>query len=124
MGATTRKAARGAVRKEGKRRMGSDKRFADALHEAIMEEEISIREFARRCVKRTGWGSHTTVNALLHARLEPSIEAMEACARTLNLKPEHFAEYRLAMARQQLDPRVVGLETALRNLEAAPRLLR
>ena len=103
---------------------GSDKRFADELYECIVREEISIREFSRRAIKRTGWGSHSTINALLHARLEPSIEAMEACARTLSVSPYHFAEYRLAMARRQLDPKVVGLESALRNLEAAPRLLR
>lgn len=66
----------------GKKLRGSDKRFADELYAQIQERDMSVREFARQCHKRTGWGSHSTVNALIHGRLEPSLEAMEACART------------------------------------------
>jgi transcriptional regulator with XRE-family HTH domain len=50
---------------------------------------------------------------------QPSIEAIEAIARALGVAAGTFAEYRLALARRQLDEREVGLDQALANLEAA-----
>lgn len=42
---------------------------------------------------------------------------IEEVARALRVKPEHFAEYRLALARRQFDVREVGFDQALSNLE-------
>lgn len=42
---------------------------------------------------------------------------MEACARALRIKPEHFAEYRIWQAGRDFDVREVGYEQALANLE-------
>lgn len=45
-----------------------------------------------------------------------SIEFLESLAGALGVPPETFAEYRLAIARVQLDESEVGLEAALANL--------
>jgi hypothetical protein len=41
---------------------------------------------------------------------------IEAVARTLDVDPDEFPEYRLALARRLFDEREVGLEKALQNL--------
>lgn len=52
----------------------------------------------------------------------PSAETIADVARALGVPPEEFPEYQLAKAREALDERVVGLETALEHFEAATRL--
>ncbi|HET7128613.1 MAG TPA: hypothetical protein VFJ93_06035 [Gaiellaceae bacterium] len=47
---------------------------------------------------------------------EPTETMMQAVARVLKRPPDYFVEYRLLRARNQLDPRVVGFETAQANL--------
>ena len=49
---------------------------------------------------------------------QPQLRTMELIAAALGVEPELFAEYRLAMARQALDERQVGLDRALANLRA------
>ena len=44
--------------------------------------------------------------------------AIEEIASAAGVEPTYFAEYRLIQARESFDPRVIGLEQALRNLEA------
>jgi hypothetical protein len=46
----------------------------------------------------------------------PSDKIMRAVAKALNVRPEHFIEYQANRAREQFDPKVVGLEAALQNL--------
>jgi hypothetical protein len=46
------------------------------------------------------------------------MRAMELIAQACEVKPEYFAEYRLASAIHELDPSEVGLEQALANLNA------
>jgi hypothetical protein len=43
---------------------------------------------------------------------------MELIARACGVDPNYFAEHRLAVAMRELDPEEVGLERALRNLNA------
>lgn len=50
--------------------------------------------------------------------------AIEAIARVLDVPPEEFPEYRLALARAQIDPSEVGLDQALKNLERIENALR
>jgi len=95
--------------------MSSKKPFPQAVQELLDEHEISQRELVRRTRTR-GWGSPGTISFLMRDEMPPSIRAMEAIARALQVPPEHFAEYRLAIARRQLDPNVVGVKRALRNL--------
>lgn len=47
----------------------------------------------------------------------PKSQTMILIARALEVPPETFAEYRLEMARRQLDERHVGFERAVANLE-------
>jgi len=48
----------------------------------------------------------------------PSPRLIEECARVLGIAPEHFLEYRVYLAQRDFDPRAVGVERAIRNLEA------
>lgn len=50
-----------------------------------------------------------------------SLDVLIGIAGALGIEPERFAEYRLAIARQQLDEREVGLAQALQALEAYER---
>lgn len=45
-----------------------------------------------------------------------TIDVFRGLAGALGVPPETFAEYRLAIARDQLDERIVGLDGALANL--------
>jgi transcriptional regulator with XRE-family HTH domain len=94
----------------------STKPFPETLASIMEMEEISHRELARRCQRR-GWGSLGTINQLVRGVLRPSLQAMKAVSTALQIEPETFAEYRLLVARRKLDPEVVGLAKALKNLE-------
>lgn len=89
--------------------------FAKALRDYLSEHGISQRELTRRTQKH-GWGSISTVNFIVKGELNPSIKAMEMISKGLSIHPSYWAEYRLAKARNALDPAVVGLKAALRNL--------
>jgi transcriptional regulator with XRE-family HTH domain len=98
-------------------RMESRKPFPEAVFELLSEREMSQRELARRAQAKSGGFPHiTTLNSVLLGEVEPSINMMEAVAKGFNLSPNYFAEYRLAVARDRLDPNRVGLARALRNL--------
>lgn len=92
-----------------------DEPFHTVLQEIMYDEEIGHRELTRRC-RAHGWGSLGTINRLVRGEIRPSMRAMRAIAHTLQIPPETFAEYRLAVMREQLDPESVGLPTALENL--------
>jgi transcriptional regulator with XRE-family HTH domain len=94
------------------------KPFREALLELLEKEGISQRELIRR-TRRHGWGATGTITNIMSADSSPSVRAMEAIARALQIKPEHFAEYRLAKARNALDPDIVGVDAALNGLGAA-----
>jgi transcriptional regulator with XRE-family HTH domain len=46
-----------------------------------------------------------------------TLDFLRGIAGALQIEPERFIEYRLAVARRQLDEREVGLEEAVRALE-------
>lgn len=100
----------------------TDRPFAAALDDLLAEREWSNRHLAVLTRQRFDWGSHGTINFLINGELAPSRRAMEVIASVLEVSPYHFAEYRLLRARDQLDPDRVGLEAALQNLAASPRL--
>jgi transcriptional regulator with XRE-family HTH domain len=89
--------------------------FSEALTDLLDEYEMSLRELTRRC-RSNGWGNLTTIARLAHGEMRPSIRAMEHIAKALGIRPETFADYRLATARRRLDPRAVGWKNALKNL--------
>lgn len=100
----------------------TEESFKKALTKLLEEHEISQRELIRR-TRKHGWGSQGYLSTLMANDTAPSIQAMEAFAQALQIKPEYFAEYRLAKARTCLDPDVVGLFAALHGLEAAKAAL-
>jgi transcriptional regulator with XRE-family HTH domain len=91
--------------------------FPQTLRKLLSDQGVSQRELARR-TRRHGWGSVPAVNLLANDQLDPTIPAMEAIARALEVNPDYFAEYRLAIYRRDFDPKQVGLKKALRNLDA------
>lgn len=96
--------------------MTTNKRFTDAVQELLHEHDMSQRELVRQ-TRRHGWGSTGHISFIMRDEQQPSLRAMEAIAKVLGVPPEHFAEYRLAKAREALDPSVVGFNKALKNLE-------
>ena len=68
--------------------------------------------------------SPSTFQKALRGERPLTISLVEAVADTLGVSPEEFHEYRLAVARRQLDEREVGLEQAIDMLEAVERALR
>lgn len=91
------------------------KRFSEAMRELLAEHELSQRELSRR-TRKHGWGSQGYLSFVMNDQQSPTPEGMEAIAKALKIRPEYFAEYRLARARESLDPAAVGLKVALRNL--------
>jgi transcriptional regulator with XRE-family HTH domain len=94
----------------------TDKPFPKALDELLREHEMSQRELIRQ-TRKHGWGSSGHISFIMRDEIAPSDRAIETIAKALGVPPEHFVEYRLARARDQLDPSVVGFRTAVRNLE-------
>jgi transcriptional regulator with XRE-family HTH domain len=98
---------------------GSTRPFGDALRTLMDERELSYRGLAEKIRRIDGRGiTHAHLNMLANGHDKPSMRAMELIARACSISPEHFAEYRLALAMRELDPEVVGLEQALDNLNA------
>jgi transcriptional regulator with XRE-family HTH domain len=53
----------------------------------------------------------------------PSAATLARVANALQVPPEEFPEYRLALARDRLDDRIVGLEQALETLKTVEQQL-
>jgi hypothetical protein len=102
-------------------RMESAKPFPAALRDLLEERELSQRGLSKliedKARNKREYLSLYSVNYLIQGRLAPTMRSTEAIARALSIDPNYFAEYRLEVARRALDPDVVGLRTALRNLE-------
>lgn len=97
---------------------------------------VETEEFAQR-VRRLAEERGLSMSRLLHDAWDPHIKGtspdlarkvisgrraltptlIEAVAKALDVPPEEFPEYRLAMARRQLDEAEVGLDQALASLE-------
>jgi transcriptional regulator with XRE-family HTH domain len=97
----------------------SSERFGDALRALMETRGLSYRELAEATQQIDGRGmTHAHINMLANGHDKPSLRAMELIAQACRVKPDYFAEYRLAVAMRELDPTEVGLERALANLNA------
>jgi len=97
----------------------SDEQFGTALRALMEKRGLSYRKLADETRRLDGRGmTHAHINMLANGRDKPSTRAMELIAQVCEVAPEHFAEYRLAMAMRDLDPNQVGLEQALANLNS------
>lgn len=94
--------------------------FSKRLRRLARERKVSLASIGYRAyhpgVKGT---SPATFNKVLQGTRSVNAALIEAVAEVLEVKPEEFPEYQLALARQQLDENEVGLERALANLRVA-----
>src|SRR6202521_2203865 len=97
----------------------SDKPFGDALRTLLNERGLTYRGLAEATRALDGKGmTHAHLNMLANGHDKPSMRAMALIAQACEVRPEYFAQYRLAAAMRELDPAEVGLEKALQNLSA------
>ncbi len=95
----------------------SDKPFGDALRALMSEREMTYRSLAQATRELDGKGmTHAHINMLANGHDKPSMRAMALIAQACEVRPEYFAQYRLAAAMRELDPAEVGLDQALQNL--------
>ena len=92
--------------------------FPETLIRLLDERGWSMRHLAQQLQEDfDGWGSIGTLSQYNTGKIRPTMKALERIAYSLKVEPEAFAEYRLVLARTQLDPEAVGLAVALKNLE-------
>jgi transcriptional regulator with XRE-family HTH domain len=81
------------------------------------EHGVSRSQLSRATVAYDGKGlAEVTIKAIENGTNRPGVQTIEAIAHALHIDPADFVEYRLALARRQLDEREVGLEQALAAL--------
>lgn len=61
---------------------------------------------------------YETLRKAVTGERQPSAKVMEEAAAALGIEPTTFIEYQIWQAQSQFDPREVGVEDALKNLEA------
>jgi transcriptional regulator with XRE-family HTH domain len=97
----------------------SDRPFGEALRTLMDERGLTYRGLSDATRGLDGKGiTHAHINMLANGHDKPSMRAMELIAQACGVRPEYFAEYRLAVAMRELDPSEVGLDQALQNLNA------
>jgi transcriptional regulator with XRE-family HTH domain len=101
-------------------RRRSERPFGAALRELLTEADITTpignpdwAGFA----KRAGVNYESLRKSVAGERPMPPRELIVAVAGELAVDPLYFVEYRLMEARRRFDPREVGYEEAVRNLE-------
>jgi transcriptional regulator with XRE-family HTH domain len=100
--------------------------FSDRLRHLRKEVAgLSRSQLSRKTTAVNGRGlPEITIKVLETDRTrQPEINTIEVLAAALEVEPETFPEYRLALARRQLDEREVGLAQALSNLDLVERAL-
>lgn len=95
--------------------------FGTALGELLLERDYATQtgkpNWSAFAAELEGMHYETLRRAVI-GRRTPSRRLLEECARILGIRAEYFLEYRLYLARRQLDPDEVGLERAAQALEA------
>lgn len=90
----------------------------------LAERGMSMEDLAFEARRRGGPKiSSSRISKIKSGERPLGRELLEAFAEILGEPPAIFAEYRLALARAQLDEREVGLDQALANLEAIEQAL-
>ena len=83
----------------------SDKPFGDALRALMSEFGLSYRSLAVRTRLLDGKGmTHAHINMLANGHDKPSMRAIALIAQACEVRPDYFAQYRLAAAMRELDP--------------------
>lgn len=96
----------------------TDEPLSRALPALMRERGLSYRALAARTREHardaTGVTSGHLAN-LVSGRNRASAPVLELIATALDVRPEYFAEYRLAVLRRSLDERAVGFDAACRR---------
>lgn len=100
--------------------------FPDRLRRLVKEKGTSMERVfieAYDPTPRSGT-SPAQMKKVMNGTRTITPHAIEAVAKALGVPPEEFPEYRLALARNQMDPSEVGLDQALKNLDRVEAALR
>ena len=99
--------------------METAKPFPLALRELVIENDYVTQtgnpNWAAFAAELEGF-HYESIRRVAADRRHPSARLIEECARVLRVRPEHFVEYRIHLARRDFDPRTVGFERACENL--------
>lgn len=94
--------------------------FGKVLRDLLIEHEITTG------MGNPNWSAfaellptvhYETLRKAITGERQPTPKVMEEAAAALGVTPELFVEYRVWNAQRQFDPREVGVEEALANLE-------
>lgn len=108
--------------------MGADmstQPFPDRVRALAAERGLSVSRVGQRAGARELKGTSPDMfkSAMAgHRKVTPVL--LEEVARVLEVPPDEFPEYRLAVARRQLDENEVGLDEAVAQLEAIETAMR
>jgi transcriptional regulator with XRE-family HTH domain len=82
-----------------RRRRFSEEPFGATIERLMAEQGVTYRGLAEKTGLSAGYLNH-----LVHGnRPVPSNEVMETLARSLDVEPEHFREYRLRVITERLE---------------------
>lgn len=101
----------------------TERPFSEALAELLEEREMSQRGLSRQITRKGGgetFGAYA-INHLVHGNLPPTLRSMSLIAKALNVDPEQWPEYRMAVLRHELNPAKVGFRKALKRLRELER---
>jgi transcriptional regulator with XRE-family HTH domain len=93
----------------------TDEPLSRALPALMRERGLTYRALAARTREHAGDTSGVTsghLANLVSGRNRASAPVLELIATALDVHPEYFAEYRLAVLRRSLDERAVGFDAA------------
>lgn len=83
-------------------------------HPAVLDDgNVNWAIFARDLPRM----HYETLRKIRSGDRQLDMRAIEEISAAAGIEPTYFAEYRLMAAREMFDPRVVGFDQALKNLE-------
>jgi hypothetical protein len=106
----------------------TDKQFGDALRDLVLAHDgsngwlapnrnINWMLFVKDAMEPRGI-SYETLRKAQSGERHPSLSLMEKVSEALGVRPDYFAEYRLAQALQAFDVSEVGWDKAIENLRS------
>lgn len=103
---------------------GTTEPFADRVKRLAAGRSLSVSKLGYLAYDPDVKGTNPdTFKSVMAGRRSVNTALIEAVSSVLQIPPEEFPEYRLAVARRQLDEREVGLEQALETLSEIEDLL-
>ena len=95
-----------------KRRRFSEEGFGETVQRLMDEQGVTYRQLASRTGLSAGYLNH-----LVHGnRPVPSTDVVKTLAKSLDVDPEHFREYRLRMITDRLEAMPALIDRLYRQL--------